>query len=77
MDTTRLVVALVLVAAYIVSMIYGAIHPEYSYPPGLAPIVGIAVGFLLGAPTVRHLKRLRVDVDDPGSKKDREDHDEP
>jgi peptidoglycan/LPS O-acetylase OafA/YrhL len=67
-DKLRLAIALVLVGAYLASMVVAVFNPDYSYPPGLAVGFALAVSFLLGGPALDRIRSFRVQVkpeDDP------------
>jgi peptidoglycan/LPS O-acetylase OafA/YrhL len=70
MDKLRIAVALVLVGAYLASMVAAVLNPSYSYPPGLAVGFALAVSFLLGGPAIDRIRNFRVDI------KSKEDEDE-
>jgi hypothetical protein len=60
MDALRVAVAVIIVVAYIATMIAGAFVEGYHYPPGLSAAVWFALGFLLYTPGLRRLKNLKA-----------------
>ncbi len=58
-DALRTAVAVLIIVAYIASMIAGVLIEGYHYPPGLAIAVWFAAAFLLYSPATKKLSNLK------------------